>query len=346
MIVKYCSKCAGKPYTTDMDMEKCPRCGSTLGIKTVQEDELEDCEEFSGTSSNYDRDNENDLDIGYANSGDIEEKRQKDISIDAMRSRTSYGRRSVVHSGDSVLRGKIAQYSSSGKEDGNYHRLFFVKLFDAIIYHQRFEDVLHRFKVRVSGSSDVFGNTEYKDVWVNAHGTLSGGVQIAENSDVEVYGKYKNGVFMARKINVIDNGYTTPINFQHSAKAVLYGILAIFAAIFLIYIGTSSEGGFFQNIGSFLKIWLISAVVVTILYFIAIFSKIGIMARMATGKPRKFPWIGVLLISLVIALIIFNSAGIGASVGSALSGILSSAISVIVLLIVLFIVFKLILGLF
>ena len=346
MIVKYCSKCAGKPYTTDMNIDKCPRCGSTLGIKTVQEDELDDCEELSGSSSSdNNHDDEYDLEIGHTSDGEIEEKNKKNESVDVMRPRANYGR-STVRSGDSVLRGKIAQYSSSGKEDGNYHRFFCVKLFDAIVYHQRFEDVLHRFKVRVSGASDVFGNTEYKDIWVNAHGTLSGGVQIAENSDVEVYGKYKNGVFMARKINVIDNGYTTPVNFQHSAKAILYGILAIFAAIFLIYIGASSEGGFFENIGSFLKIWLISAVVITVLYFIAIFSKIGIMARMATGKPRKFPWIGILLISLVIALIIINSAGIGASVGSALSGILSSVISVIVLLVVLFIVFKLILGLF
>lgn len=345
MIVKYCSKCAGKPYTTDMGLEKCPRCGSTLGIKTVQEDELEDCEELFDTSMSHAQEDEHDLDLGYARGGEIEEKQKNDSLIDVMPSKTR-SNRSVVHSGDSVLRGKIAQYSSSGKEDGNYHRLFLVKVIDAIIYHQRFEDVLHRFKVRVSGPSDVFGNTEYKDVWVNAHGTLSGGVQIADYSDVEVYGKYKNGVFMARRINVIDDGFTTPINFQHSAKAILYGILAIFAAIFLIYIGISSDGGFFENIGSFLKTWMISALIVTVLYFIVSFSKLGIMARMTSGKPRKFPLVGILLVSLIIALAFFNSTGIGATVGGALSRILSSAISLIVLFVVLFIVFKLILGLF
>lgn len=395
MIIKYCPKCSGKPYTKDYSMDTCRNCGTKLLSEIVNESDLtgrieipsfeddysfgypsNDESGFGSEKSSFEDDTFEDEEPNQFGFGDPEpdgnfgkdhqnefelpsERHSFDIDNNTARSmpakktnllRFGNYRSNEVHASSknigSIIRGKITNYTNSQKENSGYKRFFAKRILDAIIYKQRFDDVLHSFTVRTISGTDTFGNQVYTDVPVNVHGVISGGVQLVNNIEVEVAGKYCNGILMANNISVINNGYKSSVYFRHSIKAVLYGILAIFAAIFLIYIGASSEGGFFENIGSFLKIWLISAVIITVLYFIAIFSKIGIMARMATGKPRKFPWIGILLISLVIALIIFNSAGIGASVGSALTGILSSAISVIVLLVVLFIVFKLILGLF
>ena len=122
---------------------------------------------------------------------------------------------------------------------------------------------------------------------------MSGGIQLVDNIEVEITGKYCNGILIANSISVLNNGYKSPIKFQHSVKAILYGILTLFALAFLVFIGVSSGGSFFQNIGSFLKTWLIASVTVTVLYFLVTFSKIGIMTRMATGKQRKFPLIGI-----------------------------------------------------
>lgn len=380
MLVKYCSKCAGRPYTENCSMTNCPTCNGVLSCEMVDVSSLNGRPTLSvpqknnlfGNNSSAGTEKQNPGSSGnnfftpnttilppesttvntqtnnsanniaqssvYGNTG-IQTKNNSNSGS------KTYGDRSVLQSGN-VVSGKVSQYSSTGKEDGNYRRLFVQKLMDAILYKQRFEDILHRFKVRVKSSPDAFGNCQYIDVQVNAHGTISGGAQITDNSEVEVFGKYRNGVLMARKINIINNGYRTPVNFQHSAKAIFYGILAIVAAFFMIYIGLSSDGGFFQNIGSFLKTWLITSVIVTVLYFLLSFSKIGIMTRMASGRPRRFPIVGVLLVSLVLTLIFVNSFGLGASVGSWLSGLLSSVISVVVVLVVLFVIFKLILGLF
>lgn len=239
------------------------------------------------------------------------------------------------------VHGKVYQYSNTILEGGNYRRLFFQKIYDAIVYRQRCEDILHRFKVRIEHGNDSFGAKRYTDVEVNVHGTLTSGSRISDNTEVEVTGKYREGVLWASNIEVVNNGYRSPVNFQHSAKAVIYVILAICSAILLSYIGISSNGGFLDNIGAFARIWLISAAVLTVLYLLAIFSKIGIMTRIATGKPNKFPLLGIILMSLIIALIVFYNSGIGATIGNALMSLLSSAISIAVFLGVIYYIFRL-----
>lgn len=41
------------------------------------------------------------------------------------------------------------------------------------------------------------GFGSYVDVPVNVHGTIAGGIQIIDNCEVEIRGKYKNHVLMA-----------------------------------------------------------------------------------------------------------------------------------------------------
>ena len=242
------------------------------------------------------------------------------------------------------IKGKVSQYSNSDIEGGRYRRLFAQKLFDAMLYGQRTEDLLHRFKVRVSEGIDTFGNEKYTDVEVNVHGTISGGSLIADNSEVEVSGKYKNGVLMARRINVVNNGYRSPVNFQRSVGGTMYAVLAVAVLAFIIILTAGSGGNFFDKLGKLLTTWLITAAVLTVLYFLFSFSKIGILSRMSSGKRRSFPLVGILLVSLVIAMLIVY--GFGANAGSLLSGVLSKVISAIVTIVVIFVILKLILGLF
>lgn len=203
------------------------------------------------------------------------------------------------------IRGKVSQYSNTDIEGGRYRRLPHQRLLDAMLYGQRTEELLHRFRVRVSEGIDTFGNEKYTDVEVNVHGTISGGSLIADNSEVEVSGKYKNGVLMARRINVVNNGYRSPVNFQRSVGGTMRVILAVAVLIFLIVLiaKAGTGGNFFNKLGTLLKTWLISAAALTVLYFLFSFSKIGILSRMRSGK-RRFPLFGILLISLVIAFLI------------------------------------------
>lgn len=395
MVIKYCPKCEGKPYTKDYNINVCRTCGSTLLSEITSEDELrgrtemsfledEPFGDFSAGGFGYDGESgafngdpfeddepnqfgfgdsnpENQFDDKFENTSSLpsehhnyEMEKGTDSALQSptfpfkkKSNRDSFKEtRANAKNIETIIRGKITNYTNSQKENSGYRRLFVKKILDAVVYKQRFDDILHSFTVRIDNGTDTFGNQSYADIPVNVHGIIAGGIQLVDNIEVEISGNYCNGILMADNISVINNGYKSPVKFQHSAKAILYEILAIFALAFLIYIGVRSGGSFFQNIGSFLKTWLITAVIVTVLYFLASFSKMGIMARMATGKPRKFPIIGIMLVSLVIALIFINSFGIGTSVGSVLSGVISSIIPIVVLLVVLFIVFKLLLGIF
>ena len=252
---------------------------------------------------------------------------------------TTVGSGSASSKGEVRIRGKVTHYSNSEHEGGHYKRLLFQRIIDALVYGQRIEDLVHRFVVRVSTGTDAYGNETYTDIPVNVHGTISSGAQLCDNIDVEVIGKYRksNGTLMAKKIHMLNSGGRSMVSFQHSPKAILYGVLAIIALILLVIVGFSSNGGFFQNIGSFFKTWLGTAVVLTVLYFISMFSRSKILYMLLSGRRRGFPLTGILLISLIITVLLLFA-------GTSLSGLISSIISSVVILIVLIVILKLILG--
>ena len=247
-----------------------------------------------------------------------------------------------ARSGGTVFTGKVSQYSCTGKEDGNYRRLLITKIIDAVVYHQRFEDVLHRFNVRVENGKDAMGYSQYSDIPVNVHGTIASGMQITDNAEVEVEGKYRNGVLMASKVSVVNNGFNSQIKFQRSVSAIIYGVLAVVAAIALIVFVANTDGNFFANLKSFLLTWLVMSVVTAVLYLVLIFSKIGFLTRMATGKPKKFPIVGILLFSLIITMIFMNSFGIGASLSGLLSKLLVAIMPAAIIIIAIIFLIKLI----
>lgn len=339
-------KCAGRPYTTDLDQMTCPTCGAYLQIERVDDHALEGREKLTVETppeeSFHDIPEENGF---YPDQTDNTELKEYGHSSPEQFRPMVHAPKGVKSSagGGAAVRGKVFQYSSTGKEDGSYRRFPWTKLIDAIVYKQRFEDVLHRFYVRVEGEKDAFGNVTYRDVPVNVHGTIAGGMQITDNCIAEVEGKFRGGVLMAERVCLVNDGFRSQVKFQHSPTAILYGIFAIAALIFLIAIGFSSDGAFFDNIGTFLKSWLITAVIVTVLYFVLLFTRAGLVTQLLFGRKKGggFPLLGIALISLLLTLIFMNSFGIGSAVGGVFSNIFGPIISFVVLIIVIIVVLKL-----
>ena len=385
MLVKYCPRCFGKPYTDNFNQSVCPICGSSLQSEMVDNSSLLGRPILNnGLENKFDSycgsgfsDNNPFEEAPFGDFGDSFGDNSENGSFDVFPSEnsayapvqdessanhepgypanipTNHNFSKQVDSFSSVesveepssslkhssvgmmVAGKISRYSVTDRSQG-YKRFFITKLIDAFFYHQRTDDVLHRFTVRVDQGKDSFGYSIFKDIPVNVHGNIAGGVQLDENADVEVTGKYKNNVLMAKSIDIVNSGYRSRVNFQHSRQGILYGILVAVAIIFLIYVGGSYNGGFFENIGSFFVAWLISAVIVTVLYLLLFISRFG---RFMAYRNKGFPFVGILLVSFIMALLYMNMFGLGTSVGGALSGALSSILpSIIVIVAIVFLI--------
>lgn len=306
MIIKSCSKCSGRPYTTNTDMLTCPYCSERLSVELVSLEDLCDRKEISATGNYSEQDHteqDNQNTTGWGSVPPV-----PPVSYDNNSSKTENAPdnnhdANLVCKHDNTIRGRISQYSCTGREDGNYRRLFFVRWFQALVYRQRLEDTLHRFTVRVEDEKDSSGYSNYRDVPVNVHGTISRGLQLADNMEVEVSGKYNNGVLMASSVHIVNNGYKSKVNFQRSVRAIVSGIVFVLMLLFLCFIGSSSGLGFWIGIGTFLKLWGIYAVVLTVLYLVLAFTRIGIMFTMFRGREARFPIMGILIISMILAVL-------------------------------------------
>lgn len=350
MVVKYCEHCPGRPYTADLQMNNCPKCGKVLGIESADEADLEERIQMAVPEKPVSPKNEFKDDYGYdkpmprenneehneRSSGNLPEQKRGSTKLSVLSEKPSTG----TFVPDNCIRGRVAQYSSSGKEDGQYRRLFPVKIYQALVYRQRLEDVLHRFTVRVEQGEDALGYQKYTDIPVNVHGTIAGGLQITDNAEVEVHGKYHNGILMADSVYVINNGYESKIGFQHSVKAITFGILAAVMFAFICYVAVSSNGSFIANIKEFCSVWLAIAVILSVLYLITSFTKFGILTRMFSKRKRSFPLFGILLISLALTFLFVSTFGSVAGFGSYLSGWIYSLVPIIIIIVALVFIIK------
>lgn len=352
MVIKYCPSCSGQPYTKNVSASCCPICGAELKTAISDESELV----FRDTLPD---DNNNNSDF-FENEGDaftpedtmppyfsdsssnVPEVYDQDENSNPSGDLTlpDYSKNNEpimpsISSSSNTITGIVSNYSC----DESYHRYIPVKLFDALIYRQRFSDRCHRFTVRVNSGTDSFGSTCYADIPVNMYGVISQGINIANNQVVQVSGKYKSGVLLASDLRILTNSSSTKIRMQHSAKAILYSFLAIAALLFTVYIATSSGESLLQTTGTIFKTWLIIFVVLTVLYFVVLFSRIGRL-RMAFRGNRKFPFIGILLVSLILTLILTAGGGLANSIGGLLSGLLSSVITIAIVIAIIIFIFK------
>ncbi len=339
MLVKYCDECIGKPYTKDFTLERCPVCNAYLKSELVDEESLKNRSEikFDVTPRNTDK-RFDDIPFVPNDSTDIVPESTEVFPVAA----TSKKEETALNAekGMVTIQGRVSQYSSTGKEDGEYRRLFFVKAFDAIVYRQRLEDVLHRFTVKVQEKSDNFGHINYTEIPVNVHGTIAGGLQLRDNLEVEVHGKYRNSILMADSIYVINNGNRSKLSFQRSVKAISYSILLAVMLVFICFVAAISDGAFFSNLKSFCTVWLVFDVILTVLCLIAKFSRWGIIIDVVSRKKRKLPWIGILIASLALTFLFVSVFGSFAGFGNFLSGWIYAIVSLIIVVVALFWVVK------
>lgn len=339
MLVKYCNKCVGHPYTQDLNITYCPKCGTYLQSEIASEADLSKRRKFSTEKEEPEiQKNWSDIEIFSKKEEDLTFERNI-FPFEETEPKPDYNV-NAQNFDNTLIRGKVSQYSSSGKEDGTYRRLLPVKIFQAIVYRQRLEDVLHRFAVRVEHNKDSFGHQSHTDIPVNVHGTISGGLQITDNSEVEVHGKYHNGVLMADSIYIINNGYKSKVGFQHSIKAIVYGILSAIMLLFVCFVAASSNGGFFTSLKEFCTVWLVAFVILTVLYLLTSLTKIGLIKRMFAKKRPSFPLFGLLLTSLALAFLFLSAFGSFTGFGAYLTGWVYSVIPLVVVIVAIFFMIK------
>lgn len=224
----------------------------------------------------------------------------------------------------SVVTGRVANYSNSSLEPGEYHRNILQKMVDAIVYGQRTDDIIHRFMVRTDDEDPMGGG--YRDIFVNVHGTIAGGMQLSDNQTVEVHGRYRDGVLIAKKIYILTGAGKTTVNFQHEMGGVaLFGGLLLFAA-FLLLGGFGDPSSMLGGAGAFLSEWLVMLVFAAIIWFFVL-SKLGSVGRSIASSGGKTSLVGVLVLSVVMTLIFTNTLGLGNAAGSAVDSILDYVIA-------------------
>lgn len=246
----------------------------------------------------------------------------------------------------SSIRGKISQYRTYSDKSGNYRRLLPRKIYQALVYRQRFEDLLHSFTVTEIQGTDSAGNPIQQKYVVNVHGSTNYGATLTDNEEVEVTGKFTHdNIMMAREIQVINGNIATPIKFQRSVK--LIALTCIVAALFIFGIigfasmdSGDSISGFMNNVWSFITTMFAIYVVLLVLYVVSMFTRIGLMTHLLSGGRKSSPFLTMLIIAFILTLILYNVFGLGAMVTSTLSGALNIIGPFIVMIIGLIILFR------
>lgn len=373
MVIKCCPRCTGRPYTRNYDLVLCPKCGAVLELESIPEQQL-------SSRARLDEPGSGGADVpgGVTPPGQSAAQRtpqsaprkpsrhspqpQADpkprdpqppwkptgsgpVAQPITGTHTAHDNRRVEAALGTTIRGRISQYSSTGSEDGNYRRLLVQRIYDAIVYKQRFENLLHRFTVRVEGGTDAFGNQEYFDVPVNVHGTIAGGMQLADNNEVEVTGTYRGGTLMAREVTIIANGYRTPVQFQRAVGLITLSIAALVALIFGIYVAVDSSNGgsIWPTIVDFLKTWGVVSLILLVLYVMFCVSRFGFQLMLLMRGQRSHPLLTIVLLGFILTVLILAKFGSAGNLLSALSSLGAAILpSAIVLLLMIFLVFRLI----
>lgn len=327
VFMNICESCHG--YTTDEEMTECPVCGGELAFKPIDVKDkakyknLDDMG-FDDFASDNEPSFDDPLDDDYTEpkkrnntSNNNTDYDDTDVDFTPKSRSSSTSRSSSLSSGESFT-GIVYSYRNSDNDGSNYSRLFVMRLWDAIIYRQRMEDVLHYFRLHTSSGKDLDGMEVSKDINVNVHGTIVGGAHLADNSRLTVRGKFKNGVLMASDITDDDSG--SHIRFRRSYKAIATTIvLGILFLIGLIYgiSSSNSVGGVFHNIGVFFGTLAIVYIVLIVIYLIASFTKFGMIMRVLSQRKTIVPWLALFIVAFAItSLILSNLSGIGGGLGS------------------------------
>ena len=326
VFLNVCVSCHG--YTPDEDLTECPVCGGELSFRPIdikdkstykKLEDMDNDRSNSGKNEQFDDpfDESFSAPMNYDSKSDNGSSSTSEEFFVHRPQNNDHSRLTSVNN-DQSFTGIVYNYKNSDNDGSKYSRLLIMKLWDAVVYKQRMEDVLHYFRLHTSSGKDLDGMEISKNINVNVHGTIIGGAHLADNSRLTVRGKFKNGVLMASEITDDDSG--SHIRFRRSYKAiattVVISILFLFGLIHCIT-SSSSIGDFFHNIGTFFWTLIIVYVVLLVIYFIASFTKFGIIMRAVSQKKMSIPWLALFIIAFAITILIMsNMSGIGSGLSS------------------------------
>lgn len=261
------------------------------------------------------------------------------VSNPPVSNKTSSATSRVKLSSLTCIRGKVSQYRTCSEKSGNYRRLLPRKIYQAIVYGQRFEDFLHSFTLTETKGVDNAGNPITQRYVVNVHGSTNFGATLMDNEEVEVKGKFTaDNIFMASEVSVINGNVATPIKFQRSVKLTTLFVLVV-VGLMLLMCGLMSGGNNSMSAGmnviwGFITTMFAVYVVLLILYVVSSFTRIGFMTRMLSGGRRgSSPLLTMLIIAFIITLMLYNVFGIGTAVGNLLAGALDVFGPIIVMIV-------------
>lgn len=352
MIIKYCSNCFGSPYTENLDLENCPLCGSLLSTKMINDkSELSNWPKLPSGFGAFDFDSQ---DMKGAFDAKPQESNESfgafddamydtenrdngfsDIDIDSHEESTSGCVSKPNGTMDVCIRGKVSQYTVVNGKSGQYRRLFLRKLWQAIKYGQRLEDVLHIFTVTENVGRDDMGYSVTNTYVVNVHGSINYGASIVDHEDVEVKGRFTHdNILMAKEVNVLNGNMSTPVKFQHSVKFIAISCVIIAILLLVLFTATGAGGSAMGNIRDFIVTMFTIYIALLVLYLIASFTRIGFMVRLLSGgRKGKTPLLTMLIISFILTLIVYNVFGIGATIGNMIASVLGAIGPIIIVII-------------
>ena len=307
MRVKYCRRCSGEPFTIDTDMRTCPICGSPLFTKNVDSVELEGRLDLSSLTAGNTDQTDNRVVITEPKSRKTEvlsnrpERRMQAQNLqETGMVRTFFG--------DVIIRGQVHDYINSDIEGQRFVRTPIEKVIDAVLFRQRTDDILHRFNVRLEGDQRLDEEYGYSSVPVNVYGTIGAGMGIQNGDRVEVVGRLRNNVLLAKDVTVLTNGVGSRVRFRRDLRFVsLLLVLAAVLATGYVVSGYVKQIPF-TAVLYFLKIWGIFAAAIAVLYYTLIFS------RTIWRNRGPFPIVIILVVALIAAYLFVGKFGIGASI--------------------------------
>lgn len=331
MIIKYCPKCYGRPYTLDNLQEKCPRCKAKLQLESVEDEDLE------GRECLTDIDTADELfhssyESGYHNGSDATAEDANEHSADI--------RETVCTPRNSgFMRGRVSNYSCTQSEGAAYHRNGMLKLWQLLVLKQSTEDVLHRFTLWAQSDGEQIPIT------VNIHGSLASGAAIHDNTEIIAEGKMYRDVFYAKKMSVVHNLTTSPINIRTNFADIIVAVLAIITVLLTVFFAFSYG---FSTVFEWLKVTIIIFTILTIAYFLLSVTKLGIILRLTRKSDRGFPYKAIFLISTIISAFAITGMirNLGYAAGASLSALFSSLRPVLttclVLAVVIYLVYRIV----
>ena len=323
MIIKYCPKCAGRPYTIDSTQEKCPKCRTKLQLESAEEEELEDRACF---------------DELVPPKADPADELIEQLDDDGT-GNYEPGASEPAPEKCGILRGRVSNYSCTTTDGSGYRRLGITKLWQLLALGQSTEDVLHRFTLWTQCGDEQIPIT------VNIHGSASTGASIRDNTELLVEGKMHGGIFYARKLSAVHNSTLSPINFQKNFSTIKGFMMAMVIAALALFV-ICNYG--ISSIWEWIKVTAIVFLVLSLAYIVLSVTKIGIVLRLIGNSNKGFPWKTILVVSMFLAVFavggLFNNLGYatGASISALINALKPVLLTGLVLCVILYLLYRII----